>query len=120
MRATNPYWVDGNESYQNQSTAVGMTFDKPGNRDRSMLKMQPNYNGIFFNRQWPNPVTVGANYYGENPIITNINRTLYTDSQGEWFSVQNTVPSMNGIPLWNPYERAFLHRRNDYAYKVDN
>ena len=98
MNATSPYWAP--ESFLSKKKS------QPLQERRRGFQIDPPHR---------DPVTAGW-YYGENP--TPDRRELVYSAQPEWFAVQNVIPSVGGIPRFNPYDRIYHHKRSDVTEKM--
>ena len=76
--------------------------------------LQEHRRGFQFDIPWRDPVTSGWNY-GENPLAGR--KELVYSAQPEYFAVQNIIPSVGGIPRYNPYDRAFHYSREHVTTK---
>ena len=64
----------------------------------------------------PDPVTVGAYYYGENPPIPNVRPpTVVTRAEGEYFAVGNELPTVAGKPRVDPKSKEMKFSRSKYT-----
>jgi hypothetical protein len=98
MNITSPYW--SNTEFQQVLSTKPLT----GNL------------GFQFRLPWPEPVTVGAMYFGSGARPDR--RELTTLPYGEYFAINNTVPSTGGQPLININEPRFKYSRERYTFKV--
>ena len=87
MQVTSPYW------FQPEFNPV--LRDKP----------IAGHLGFKTNIPWPAPVTVGSMYFGEGALPDR--RTVETSPFGEYFAVNNTVPTTGG-------GRTIRHYRSDF------
>ena len=101
MNPTSPYWnepqvfLTGVKHQPLQERRLGFQFDIPH----------------------PDPVTAGI-YYGENPVAGR-RELAYGTPQSEYFSVQNIIPSVGGIPRYNPYDRNYHYQRSHVTQKFE-
>ena len=70
--------------------------------------------GFQFDIPYPDPVTAGF-YDGENPTAGR--NELVFSNQPEIFAVQNIIPSVGGIPRFNPYNKLAHFKRSDVTHK---
>jgi len=100
MQPTSPYWVqlDANEV------------------EVRPIKPISGHLGFQMNIPWPEPVTVGAIYAGEGAMPDR--REVVTTAFGEYYAVDNTIPSTGGVPLVNVNEPRYRFSRNDYVYHI--
>ena len=98
MQITSPYWVQP----EFQSVVRGKTI--------------AGHLGFKMNIPWPAPVTVGAIYSGEGALPDR--RTVETSPFGEYFAVNNTVPSTGGVSLYNTSDPIFTHSRGNFVYHI--
>ena len=69
---------------------------------------------------WPLPATVGAEYFGGGRQELPLEKILNPTVQGEYFPRGgNVVPSSGGVPLVNPYSKAFTHERDAYSTEFE-
>ena len=97
MNPTNPYWTPGPEIQK----VVGQ-------------KNIAN-NFIRFTLPWPDVTTAGY-YYGEGPQYGR--RELIYRSDPEYFARQNILPSIGGVPRFNPYDPIYKFDRSRYTARV--
>ena len=84
----------------------------------SGIKFQPLQEkriGFQFSIPFPDPTTMGI-YYGENPIKGR-RELVYGTPSSEYFSVENIIPSVGGIPRYNPYDRNYHYQRSHVTTK---
>lgn len=98
MQATSPYW------FQPQFQPV------------KTHKPIANTLGFMMNIPWPAPVTVGAIYNGEGALPDR--RTIETSPFGEYFAVNNIVPSSGGVSLYNTDDPIFTYSRDNFIYRI--
>ena len=98
MQVTSPYW------FQPEFQPV--------------LRGKPitNHLGFHTSIPWPAPVTVGAMYFGEGALPDR--RTVETSPFGEYFAVNDTVPSSGGVQLYNTRDPIFTYSRDDFVYRI--
>ena len=98
MQATSPYWndfvFDTRKSHKVIAGTLGFTTAIP----------------------WPEPVTVGSTYFGNGALPDR--RTVCVKPWGEYFAVNDKIPSTGGIPLINVNERRFQYSRDNFCYRV--
>ena len=98
MQVTSPYW------FQPEF--------KPVLRDKPIV----GHLGFKTSIPWPAPVTVGAMYFGEGALPDR--RTVETSPFGEYFAVNNTVPSSGGVALYDTSDPIFTHSRERFVYRI--
>ena len=98
MQATSPYWF--RPEFQ------------PVLRDKPIV----GHLGFKMNLPWPAPVTVGAIYSGEGGLPDR--RTVETSPFGEYFAVDNIIPSSGGVPLVNTKNPIYTFSRDDFVYRI--
>ena len=101
MNPTSPYW--------NQE----QIFTK----EIKHQPLQESRLGFQFDIPHPDPTTAGI-YYGENPVAGRAELTFGTP-KSEYFAVQNIIPSVGGIPRYNPYDRTFHYQRSQVTHKFE-
>jgi hypothetical protein len=98
MQTTSPYWnqfeFDTKKSDKVIAGTLGFTTAIP----------------------WPEPVTVGAIYSGDGAMPDR--RTICMRPWGEYFAVNNKIPSTGGVPLINTQEPRFQYSRDKFCYVV--
>ena len=65
---------------------------------------------------WPAPVTVGAIYSGQGAMPDR--RTVETSPFGEYFAINDTVPSTGGVPLYDTKDPIYTYSRDDFVFRV--
>ena len=102
MQPTSPYWVQL----------------EPGTNESDIRPIKPitGHLGFQMNIPWPAPVTVGAIYAGAGAMPDR--REVVTTALGEYYAVNNTIPSTGGIPLINVNEPRFQFSRDKYVYHI--
>ena len=98
MQPTSPYWF------------------QPSFQSKTMPKPITNTLGFQTNIPWPLPVTVGAIYAGDGAAPDR--REITTSAFGEWFAVDNTIPSSGGVPLINVKEPRFQYSRENFVHRI--
>ena len=98
MQPTSPYWF------------------QPSFQSKTMAKPITNTLGFQTNIPWPLPVTVGAIYAGDGAAPDR--REITTSAFGEWFAVDNTIPSSGGVPLINVKEPRFQYSRENFVHRI--
>ena len=98
MQRTSPYWL--------QTDFQAKTMHKPITGHLGFQTRIP----------WPLPVTVGAIYAGEGAAPDR--REITTSAFGEWFAVNNTIPSSGGVPLVNVKEPRFQYSRASFVHRI--
>ena len=98
MQITSPYWF--------QPEFQSVRQDKPIVNTLGFMSQIP----------WPAPVTVGAIYSGDGALPDR--RTVETSPFGEYFAVNNTVPSSGGVSLYNTSDPIFTHSRGNFVYHI--
>ena len=98
MNPTNPFWTP-----------------EPAFIAQTSLKPISNTLGFQFNLPWPDPTTAGF-YYGEGPQYGR--RELIYRSDPEYFARQNILPSIGGVPRFNPYDPIYKFDRSRYTARV--
>lgn len=98
MQPTSPYWF------------------QPEFQPKQMLKSMTGHLGFHTRIPWPMPVTVGAIYSGEGAAPDR--REITTSAFGEWFAIDNTIPSSGGVPLINTKEQRFQYAREKFVHRV--
>ena len=98
MQTTSPYWnnaeFDTRKSHKVIAGTLGFTTSIP----------------------WTLPVTVGSTYFGDGALPDR--RTVCLKPWGEYFAVNNKIPSTGGIPLINTQEKRFQYSRDKNCYRV--
>ena len=100
MNTTSPFWT--NPQFE------GTSWDKPLTRHLGFQMRLP----------WPLPVTVGAIYSGSGAASGR--REQNSMPFGEYFAVNNKIPSSGGIPLVNINEPRVRFSRDRYTYQVED
>ena len=98
MNVSNPYWAP-----DLQFTAI-----------KTKAKLA-NTLGFDIQIPWPLPSTAGE-YVGEDAIPGR--REMSYGTQGEYFAVDNIIPSTGGIPMVNYYAPWYSYKRSDHVFKV--
>ena len=98
MQVTSPYWF--------QPEFRPVIHDKP----------MVGHMGFQMSIPWPAPVTVGAIYSGDGALPDR--RTVETSPYGEYFAIDNTVPSSGGVPLYNTSDPIYTYLRDDFVYHI--
>ena len=98
MQPTSPYWF------------------QPEFQSKTMQKPMTGHLGFQTRIPWPEPVTVGAIYAGQGARPDR--REITTSAFGEWFAIDNTIPSTGGVPLINVKEPRFQYSRANFVHKV--
>ena len=98
MQPTSPYWF------------------QPEFQPKQELKSIAGDLGFQMRIPWPLPVTVGAIYSGEGAAPDR--REITTSPFGEWFAVDNVIPSSGGVPLVNVKEPRFQYSRSKYVHTI--
>lgn len=98
MQVTSPYW------FQPEFQRV--------------LSDKPLVGTLGFSMQipWSGPVTVGAIYSGDGALPDR--RTIETSPFGEYFAVNNTVPSSGGVSLYDTSDPIFTYSRDPFVYRI--
>lgn len=99
MNTTSPYWNRG------------MDFDP-----RKYNRVIAGHLGFTNTIPWPEPVTVGAIYSGDGALPDR--REICTKPWGEYFAVDNKIPSTGGVPLVNVNEKRFQYSRSKFCYRI--
>ena len=98
MQQTSPYWnqfeFDPVKSHKVIAGTLGFTTTIP----------------------WPLPVTVGSTYFGDGALPDR--REVCIKPWGEYFAVNNKIPSTGGVPLINTQEKRFQYSRDKFCYRV--
>ena len=64
----------------------------------------------------PDPVTVGAYYYGQNPPIPNVRTpAVVTKADGEYYAVGGELPTVAGRPRIDPKSKEMQFSRQKYT-----
>ena len=98
MQITSPYWV------------------QPDFQPKQMLKGMAGHLGFINRIPWPQPVTVGAIYSGQGSLPDR--REMTTSAFGEWFAIDNIIPSSGGVPLINVKEPRFQYSREQFVHRI--
>ena len=98
MQVTSPYWF------------------QPEFQAKRMSKPLTGHLGFQMTLPWPLPVTVGAIYAGEGAAPDR--REITTSAFGEWYAVNNTIPSSGGIPMINVKEPRFQYSRAKFVHRI--
>ena len=98
MQVTSPYWFQ--PEFQTKRS------HKPLTRHLGFQMAIP----------WPLPVTVGAIYAGEGAAPDR--REITTSAFGEWFAVNNIIPSTGGVPMINVKEPRFQYSREKFVHRI--
>ena len=98
METTSPYW--------NQFEFDTRKFHKPIAGNLGFTPVIP----------WPLPVTVGAIYSGDGAIPDR--RQICIKPWGEYFAVNDIIPSTGGVPLINVHEKRFQYSRDKFCYRI--
>ena len=98
MNATSPYWND-------------FEFN-----EKKPIRLYTNTLGFRQTIPWYEPVTVGALYTGSGPVAGR--REMVTTAFGEYFAVDNKVPSSGGVLLIDPRKPIYQFSRSDFVYKL--
>ena len=70
---------------------------------------------------WPLPVTVGAMYMGEGalPDRREVGHIPPGEAPwGEYYAIDNTIPSAGGIPLINVNDPIYQYSRDRWVFRV--
>ena len=70
---------------------------------------------------WPLPVTVGAMYMGAGalPDRREVGHIPLGEAPwGEYFAIDNTIPSSGGIPLINVKDPIYQYSRDKWVYRI--
>ena len=94
MQLTSPYW-----NTQEFSTI------------RSQMPLSGHL-GFMMQIPWPEPVTVGSSYFGENPLPGR--REVVTQPWGEYYAIGNTIPER----VVDPKEARYQFQRRQFTYKI--
>jgi len=98
MQVTSPYWF--------QPEFHSVVRHKPITRTLGFMQNIP----------WPAPVTVGAIYSGEGALPDR--RTVETSPFGEYFAVNNVVPSTGGVSLYDTQDPIYTYSRDNFVYRI--
>ena len=98
MQVTSPYWF------------------RPEFRPTKSLQGMTDHFGFQLSIPWPLPVTVGAIYAGEGAAPDR--REITTSAFGEYFAVNNIIPSSGGVPLVNVKEPRFQYSRENFIHRI--
>ena len=98
MQVTSPYW------FQPEFQTV--------RRDKPITHTL----GFMMNIPWPAPVTVGGIYSGEGALPDR--RTVETSPFGEYFAVNNIVPTSGGVSLYNTSDPIYTYSRDNFVYHI--
>jgi hypothetical protein len=98
MQTTSPYW--------NDTSFEPLKFPRPISGHLGFQMKMP----------WPYPVTVGAIYTGDGAIPGR--REVSNATFGEYFAINDTIPSSGGVPLVDTSNPIFRYSRAHHVYKV--
>ena len=98
MQATSPYWFQPEFQPVIRSKPIAGTL------------------GFKTNIPWPAPVTVGAIYSGDGALPDR--REISTAPFGEYYAVNNIIPSSGGVPLYNIKDPVFTFSRDNFVYRI--
>jgi hypothetical protein len=98
MQTTSPYW------------------NEPSFEPLRMHKPITNHLGFTTKIPWPEPVTVGAIYVGAGAMPDR--REINTSPFGEYFAVDNTIPSAGGVPLIDINNPIYQYSRANFVHKI--
>ena len=98
MQPTSPYWF------------------QPEFQPKQMLKSLTGHLGFQTQIPWPQPVTVGAIYSGDGALPDR--REITTSPFGEWYAIDNIIPSSGGVPLVNVNEPRFQYSRAKFVHRI--
>lgn len=98
MQVTSPYWF--------RPEFQSIASDKP------MVHTL----GFQMSLPWPAPVTVGALYTGDGALPDR--RTIETSPFGEYFAVNDTVPTTGGVDLYKTTDPIYTYSRDDFVFRI--
>jgi hypothetical protein len=98
MQSTSPYWTE------------------PSFEPLKSHKPISGHLGFQMRIPWPYPVTAGAVYTGEGAVPGR--REVCNATYGEYFAVNDTIPSSGGVPLVDVNNWIFRYNRDRHVFRV--